>query len=159
MSDPSLQRLLRAAAAVKVGDVKFFLHWEQMLLFDPVEPVDSGCCPSLRAVMENKTQPFCSQTWKRTVFTALTSSTVLYSLLFKGPNARGLTWKRWDTFCPAGNKPNEYLWSWTVRCDLKLTWNPPLSRCLGPVEMFTHRQVLEKLTGSWEMISGCFFNN
>lgn len=90
-----LSESLRAAAAV--GDVKFFLHWEQMLLFDPVEPVDSGCCPSLRAVMENRTQPFYSQTcwmWprasseslRRPVFTSLTRSGVFYSLLFKGPN-------------------------------------------------------------------------
>lgn len=88
---------LWAAAAAAVGDVKFFLHWEQMLQFDPVEPVDSGCCPSLRAVMENKTQPFYSRTcwmWprasseslRRPVFTSLTRSSVFYSLLFKGPN-------------------------------------------------------------------------
>lgn len=47
--------------------------------------------------------------------------------------------------------------------DLKLIWTPPLSRCARPVEMFTHRrktsEKLKKLTGSWEMISGCFFNN
>lgn len=87
-----LSESLRAAAAV--GDVNFFLHWEQMLLFDPVEPVDSGCCPSLGAVMENKTQPFYSPTcwmWPRVsseslgwpVFTSLTRSSVFCSLLFK----------------------------------------------------------------------------
>lgn len=115
-----------AAAVAAVGDVKFFLHWEQMLLFDPVEPVDSGCCPSLRAVMENKTQPFYSQAcwmWprvsseslRRPVFTSLTRSSVFYSLLLKRPDVwfrcQRSDVEKMRRVLPRGEKTTEYLWS------------------------------------------------